>query len=266
MTKPLIVFDFDGVISNSIHDSYLTALNSYISFNPKHQLPLKQTIDPPEAVFDFEKAIPSLFDAFKHLLPFGNRAEDYFVFMQAMDQNKSLSIHNLEDFNAFKSSLDQAMMYNYHLAFYGLRLKRQNEDPEAWSQLLPAFESIIETIKSLSHRAGLAIATSKDLKSVQLQLAYYGLTDYFPMDFILDKEKSHSKKDHLLHFSNEHNIPLEAMHFIDDKFLHLLSVDDLPVHKYLAAWGFNTKREHQLTLEHGYTLLQLSDLKHIAHA
>lgn len=264
MTKPLIVFDFDGVISNSIHDSYLTAMNSYIDFMPNHQLPLKQRIDPPQAVFDFEAEYPKLFDEFRHLLPFGNRAEDYFVFMQAMDKRFSDSIQTQDDFNRFKQSLDKEKMNSYHLAFYGLRLSRQKADPEEWSQLLPAFEGMVQTIQALTLRANVAIATSKDLYSVHLQLDHYGLRDYFPSDFILDKEYSHSKRDHLTHFHTEHKIPFENMHFIDDKFLHLLSVDDLPVHKYLAGWGYNSRREHQQTLEHGYTLLHLDQLPNIA--
>ena len=44
-SRPVIAFDFDGVISNSIHDSFVTAINSYLAFVPGHNLPVSSPIE-----------------------------------------------------------------------------------------------------------------------------------------------------------------------------------------------------------------------------
>ena len=36
----ILVFDFDGVIANSIHESFMTAINTYIQIVPDHSLPI----------------------------------------------------------------------------------------------------------------------------------------------------------------------------------------------------------------------------------
>ena len=109
-----------------------------------------------------------------------------------------------------------------------------------------------------------AIATSKDHQSVDILLRKYKLTDCFQRENILDKEFAESKRDHLTQFHEKHNVPFKDIHFIDDKVSHLIKVKDLGVQAYLAVWGFNTEREHEIALEHGFKLLRLEALGDMA--
>jgi len=256
----LLVFDFDGVISNSIHDSYVTALNTYAGMMPVHNLPLAGKIDPPEDIFRFEKSHPGIFSDFQHLLPFGNRAEDYYVILQMIGLGLAKGINNQDDFDQFREKLPEADKKNYTRRFYIERTIRQDEDPEAWSGLLPAFPGVVEAARVLSKRMKLAIATSKDRRSVDLQLKHYGIIGLFGKGAILDKDFSNSKRDHLAYFHEYFKIPFTDMHFIDDKALHLLDVLDLGVRCHLALWGFNTEREHIIAGENGINLLCIEDL------
>ncbi|NQT27847.1 HAD hydrolase-like protein [candidate division KSB1 bacterium] len=258
--RPLIAFDFDGVISNSIHDSFVTALNSYITFKPDHALPLSKPIVPAKRIFDFEKEYSDLFAAFKSLLPMGNRAEDYYVILRIIEENRTASIQDQETFDDYKKRLAESLRNEYHEFFYQFRINLQKKDPEAWAELLPAFPGIKEAVPILSKDFMLAIATAKDRRSVDLQLARYGLTDFFDPNNILDKDYSESKREHLTRFHELHGTPYEHMHFIDDKVLHLVSVADLGIHCYLSMWGFNSEREHTIANENGFIMLELDQL------
>ncbi len=262
-SRPVIAFDFDGVISNSIHDSYVTAINSYMAFVPGHKLPVSSPIEPAERIFAFEKEMPDFFAQFKSLLPMGNRAEDYYVILQAIERNLSEKITTQEDFDRFKQSLDQRTRDEYDNFFYHFRIRRQNADPEAWARLLPAFPGIPESIRELSERFLLVIATAKDHRSVELQLNNYGLMDCFAPENILDKNFSESKRGHLIHIHETHGTPYRDIHFIDDKVLHLLHVEDLGVRCYLSMWGYNSEREHIIARQHQFTLLKLDQLRNI---
>jgi phosphoglycolate phosphatase-like HAD superfamily hydrolase len=255
----ILVFDFDGVICNSIHDSLMTALNTYIQFVPEHTLPLDNPLEP-DSLFLFEKNHEPLFNRFSKLMPMGNFAEDYFVFLRIIEKDKSEKVKDQASFNIFKSSIPEEKLNAYQTLFYRYRTHLQESDPESWAYLLPPFPGIVEAIQTLSQRFLCAIATSKDRRSVDILLRSYGLGPYFRPENILDKDFAKSKREHLIQFHKEHDTPFKNIHFIDDKILHLTSVKDLGIRAYLALWGFNTERERRIARENGLTPLLLEDL------
>ena len=260
--RQILVFDFDGVICNSIHDSFATALNTYIHIIDDHNLPLRTPLTS-NKVFGFEKEFPGTFKSFSDLMPLSNCAEDYFVLLSLIDQNRTDQICRQEDFDHLKKNFSSTRLNEYHKAFYQIRSRMRKDDLEKWLDLLRPFPGIPDTIRELSDRCTLAISTSKDRSSVVLLLDRYGLSDCFKPENIFDKDLARSKRDHMIRLQKEHQVPFSRIHFIDDKVSHLLSVKDLGVHNYLACWGFNSEREVQIALKEGFTPLQLEDLKHI---
>jgi len=262
-SEHILVFDFDGVLCDSLHDSIRMAINTYIQLVPKHTLPVNGYLDPDD-VEPFEKTNPEFLTLFRQLMPMGNFAEDYFVFLRILETGISETVDRQKRFDAFKRTLSSDALNAYQSLFYTLRGRLQSEDPKTWAQMLPPFPGIPETVRSLSRRFLCAIATSKDIRSVDILLARYKLADIFPLERILDKDFAHSKREHLIRFQKDHNVPFGQIHFIDDKLLHLQSVKDLDVKTYLATWGFNTPREHQAARADGIRLLRLEDLPHLA--
>ena len=257
--QQILVFDFDGVICNSIHDSLMTAVNTYIEFVGRHQLPVKKLLKS-DSVLSFEQNHPEFFHRFSELMPLGNFAMDYYVFMYIIEKDIGSQIREQSDFEAVKKTIPEESLLSYSDLFYKNRRSMQENDPEAWARLLPPFPGIADSIKSLSERFLCAIATSKDYNSVDILLKSYGLNDYFQRQNILDKDFAASKRDHLIRFHQDHEVPFSDIHFIDDKVLHLISVKDLGVHAYLAVWGFNTQREHEIARSEGFHLLRIEDL------
>jgi phosphoglycolate phosphatase-like HAD superfamily hydrolase len=261
--RRILVFDFDGVICNSIHDSFATALNTYINLKHDHNLPLKMSLASDEAI-RFEKDFPGTFNSFSDLMPLANCAEDYLVLLSLIDQNRADQIHDQEDFDRLKKNFSSARLNEYHKAFYQIRSRMREENLGKWLNLLPPFPGMPDTIRELSNGFTLAISTSKDRPSVVLLLDRYGLSDCFKPENIFDKDLARNKRYHLIRLQKKHRLPFSRIHFIDDKVSHLLSVKDLGVHNYLACWGFNSEREVQIALKEGYTPIQLEDLKHLA--
>ena len=177
-SEKLLIFDFDGVICNSIHDSFMTALNTYAELIPDHSLPWKKNTDP-QSIFLFKKQNPLLFDQFSKLMPLGNFAEDYFIIARLLETQKVPTIQNQEDFESFKKSLPADQLRMYSETFYRNRVQMQEETPELWASLLPGFPGLQKSIPLLSKRFKLAIATSKDMRSVQILLKQYHLDKYF---------------------------------------------------------------------------------------
>ncbi len=258
--KPLLVFDFDGVLCDSIHDSFMLSLNTYIEIEPEHHLPLHSPLHPVDPVFAFEKSHPELFEAFRNLLPLGNRAEDYYAMWTIIDTQKIHEVQTQEDFDRFKSKFSQEQMENFAKKFYANRAYLQKNNPTLWAKLLPPFRGIPEAVETFSNRFFLAIATSKDRASVDFLLERYGILKFFPPEYILDKDFAFSKRESFKYLHQQLKIPFHQMHFIDDKVLHLMAVKDLGVRGYLALWGYNTEREHQVAQRNGFVLLELSKL------
>jgi phosphoglycolate phosphatase-like HAD superfamily hydrolase len=106
----------------------------------------------------------------------------------------------------------------------------------------------------LRRRAGdltLAIATARDRVSAGLVLDNFGVRDLFEPALILDKETGVSKTAHLAVIQRRLAVPFEDITFVDDKVNHLEAVAPLRVRPVLAAWGFNTSREHELAGRRG---------------
>lgn len=261
MIRPdeLLVFDFDGVISNSIHDSFRTAVNTYLPFRTRPEFPLNEPLDS-DNVFQFEADHSRFFRAFEQLMPLGNFPEDYYVICHILEHEKAAGMKDQSVFNSYKDRLPPEKLGIYQERFYAYRAHCQHVDPEAWSGLLPPFPGIVEAIETLSDRFILAIATSKDRASVDILLRRYLLENHFDPANILAKDFARSKRDQLIHLRHRYSIPFSSIHFIDDKILHLMPVKDLGVIAYLALWGFNTEREALLARSNAIIPLDLEDL------
>lgn len=262
ISKKILALDFDGVLCNSLHDTVMTALNTYLQCNTKHNLPLQKPLTS-ETVIDFKNRNSEFMKKFTHLMPLGNFAKDYYVILEIINKNKYDNICSQKDFNNFRESLNDQKIKTYNNLFYRYRHSLQQNDPEAWADLLPAFPGIPHAIRKLSKNFLPAVATSKDNNSVNILLKKYGIDDLFASDNILDKDFARTKREHMIKFKKLHDLDFTDIHFIDDKISHLLQVKKLKVNTYLATWGFNTEREHKIAEEKGINLLALKDFPHL---
>ena len=193
------------------------------------------------------------------MMPLGNRAEDYAVALDALDSGVQLPDQTA--YNRFKADLDPDWMRSFHERFYRVRAAMTAADPAAWHRLMGPYPGITELLRRRAGDALLAIATSKDRRSVGKLLEAYGIADLFPEGRVLDKETGVSKRAHLEHLHRGFGVSYTETTFVDDKVNHLDAVAPLGVRCGLAAWGYNGEREVALARARGYLVLGLDDVE-----
>ena len=123
------------------------------------------------------------------------------------------------------------------------------------------YPGVPDAMHELSGSFSLAIATSKDGRSVESLLQAYGLSVLFPPSTILDKSQGESKRTHLSRLREKFGCSFDDMCFIDDKFSHLLDCSPLGVRCFLAGWGYNGEEEQSVAETHGFPVLSVNSLR-----
>ena len=107
----------------------------------------------------------------------------------------------------------------------------------------------------------LAVATAKERSSVLRLLERHGLAPHVSDDLLLEKEAGVSKHSHLSLLARLTGVEFSSITFLDDKVNHLDAVALLGVRCWLATWGYNGDREHNLPREKGYLLCRLENAR-----
>jgi len=256
----LLALDFDGVISDSAPEAFVVALRTWCELDPDSPFRDRRALlDGPGAPALEAIASEPLYADFLAAMPLGNRAEDYAVELSAAQGGVALA--DQAAYDRYKASLDPAALRRFHKRFYQVRALMADADAAGWHRLMSAYPGVPELLHRRAGDVVLAIATSKDRRSVGKLLAAYGVADLFPEGRILDKEAGVSKRTHLERLAGEHACAFEGMTFVDDKVNHLDSVAPLGVRCGLAGWGYNGEREAALARAAGYCVLSLDGLE-----
>jgi phosphoglycolate phosphatase-like HAD superfamily hydrolase len=256
----LLALDFDGVISDSAPEAFAVALRTYCEMRPSSRLGDRDALlrgpaaPAPEAI-----AGDALFAVFLEMMPLGNRAEDYAVVLDALEAGVPLPDQTAYD--RFKAGLDPEWMRSFHKRFYRVRAAMSDADPAAWHRLIGPYPGVCGLLRRRAVDALLAIATSKDRRSVGKLLEAYGIADLFPEGRVLDKETGVTKRVHLEHLHRVFGVSYTETTFVDDKVNHLDAVAPLGARCALAAWGYNGEREVALARSRGYLVLGLEDVE-----
>jgi phosphoglycolate phosphatase-like HAD superfamily hydrolase len=254
-----LVFDFDGVISDSARECFHVALQTYAELRPESRLsPLAARLATSRDLADAVARTPEL-APFLELMPLGNRAEDFGVALAAIDRGASLA--DQAAYDAFYAQHDAIWRERFHARFYERRHALITERPADWLSLQRPFPEVVGMIASRHGEVTMAIATAKDRVSLRLLLAEYGIAACFPDALVLDKETAVSKRVHLERLAHLLGLACPDITFIDDKVNHLDTVAPLGVRCALATWGYNGPRERALAVERGYLLCTLAGLE-----
>jgi len=246
----VLVMDFDGVVSDSVHEAFIVAIRTFLDLYP----------DSPLEPAGAEGGSHPLFGSFMDLMPLGNGAADYGAILAALQAGAEPP--DQATYDAFRAGLDPDGLERYVRRFYETRSEMAAADPEGWRSLMKPYAPFLDLLR---RRAGggvtYAIATSKDGGSVEVLLRDYGIADLIPLELVVDRGAGPMKSVHLERLRDRLGLDFGAMTFIDDKVNHLDSVVSLGVRCALAAWGYNGRREHELAAERGYLVCDLDNVE-----
>ncbi|MBN2289427.1 MAG: HAD family hydrolase [Candidatus Glassbacteria bacterium] len=259
----VLALDFDGVISDSLLESYLITWRIAGRFDPL-LAPDDGFLPTLENIHRFRERHLMHWNSFRALVPFCNRGEDYLLAHRAVREKRHITTQ--EEFSSFARSQPRDQLDRFHQEFYVERYRLADENRQAWLALNAAYPGVADALEALAGRFTLAVATSKDRESVRLLLQDYGMEGLFEPRAVLDKSAGASKRAHLDALHEIYRCPFDRMTFIDDKVAHLLNCAPLGIRPCLAGWGYNGPAEHELARSHDIPVLKIADLPALAPA
>jgi phosphoglycolate phosphatase-like HAD superfamily hydrolase len=240
----VLALDFDGVIADSAREAFAVAVRTFGALHPDSSLAGREDD-------------ADLLARFLELMPLGNRAEDYAVALAAIEQG--VEIADQAAYDAFHGSLDAGRLRVFHKRFYQVRAAWVEADPSGWLARTPPYPGICAMLRRRAGEVELAIATSKDRRSVRALLEAYGIAHLFEGDRVLDKETGVRKRTHVELLARRFGQAAREVTFVDDKVNHLLDVASLGARCALAAWGYNGARERRAAERAGFLVCELAD-------
>jgi phosphoglycolate phosphatase-like HAD superfamily hydrolase len=222
-----IVWDFDGVISDSINECFI---NSYWSYHGWNEIDSN--------LFQVERsAEEKLFRRYRYLV--GPAYEYCFLWDTIHESKRFADIPFLELYQKrhLEGHTDESR--RFYDEFFRLRSQVQEHFTEEWVALNPVYSDLISYLPRLFiEQADHYIASTKDEVSILKILNSNGIS--FPKEKIFGKIFSVDKQVQLKKIMEVTGETAENLLFIDDNLDHLVKVKALGVRCYMADWGYNT--------------------------
>ncbi|HSN53393.1 MAG TPA: HAD family hydrolase [Candidatus Sulfomarinibacteraceae bacterium] len=254
----VLALDFDGVVCDSFREVLATALAGYEAIAPGS--PLVADLRSRHGVgpwHDLDLGGDPVAGAFEALMPLGNRAEDFGVALRAIESGAAVG--DQAAYDRFHASIDDGWIERYHRLFYEKRRAARERDREGWIGLHAPYPPFLDLLRRRAGDAVLALATAKDRESAVLLLEHLDVGDLFEPSLVMDKETGVSKTAHLSRIRERAGVTFAEVTFVDDKANHLRKVAPLGVRPVLAAWGFNSAREHADARASGFAVVNFDD-------
>ena len=233
-----LVLDFDGVIADSQMECLFVGFNTYLDFNQNTKLfdGRKFTFDN----FDFltQKHREEV-EQYKSLRPYVIDAFCYYAIMHIIEKN--IVIRSQNDYNGLREKLAKNIYGHFISAFYEERRKLIENSLNGWLSLVKPYKQVIPAVIKLSNKFNLAISTNNRKFTVDAFFRKHGIAP----KIVIDSSFGSDKKLHIENIKNSLGADFKDIYFVDDQIRNLVGLLPLGVHCYLAAWGYNTKKQQK---------------------
>jgi len=221
----VLILDFDGVICDSIEESFVVGLNAYSSFQGQ-----KEAVSATMKDLYFKR-----FREFRHQ---ARKASDYLNILhrilEGSDGTSANTNYNGDDTNNFES------------LFFSERRRMQKQSPKYWLRLNPLYPGVRRTWKKLIKQSQVYIVTHKDSSSVFKIMQAAGL-DINPENIKGKEVTFEGKANPIKTICRQAGLKPEQVIFIDDLPRNLESVEETGVKRIWASWGYGKTRPLNLS-------------------
>jgi phosphoglycolate phosphatase-like HAD superfamily hydrolase len=219
--QKLFVFDFDGVVCDSTDECMVTSWNAWEKWESRSGF--RKTV----SEFDEEEKAK-----FRKLRPRVRGAGEYYILCRAFSEG--INIENQAGYSQLEADWKEHLA-PFKALFFEEREHLRKINLDAWIDLHPVYDGVIEIMKQINDQEKLYIATLKDGKSVRLILEKKGL--FIEEEKLLDQAQITSKLQALDYFRGQIGCHKNDMVFIDDNVTHLLDPKSSGYPVYLVTWG-----------------------------
>ena len=216
-----VVFDFDGVVCDTTDECMVTSWNAWEEWESRDNFR--------NDLSEFSENYKS---SFRKVRPRVRGAGEYYILCRALSEG--ISIDNQKIYDELEARW-QENIKPFKIIFFKARERLRRYDINAWIDLHPVFDGVIEVMKTLNDQNRLYLATLKDAQSVRLILENKDLN--IKKDRLLDQAQIMSKLQALDKFRKQIGCDKKDMIFIDDNVLHLLKPHKEGYEVFLTGWG-----------------------------
>ena len=219
----LILWDFDGVLADSLKECLVTSYNAFIMHTGKDRV----------FVWDV-KNVPARFKKeFFKSRKYVRRAGEYLVIYKAALRGRTLDSYS--SFERVLRSLGKELE-EYERQFYKARHIFRDERPRAWAALHGIYPHIKDKWASLEKLFKFYIVSNKDKRSIGILLKDAGI--FLNSRNIYGREHGPDKARIIGKILKKTRMSPEHVFFVDDNCLHFRDVSRFNIRSFFADWGY----------------------------
>ena len=223
MNGKTLIFDFDGVIVNSINECLLTSYNAFLQFE---NIKLTLASDISEIPVQYQ-------NYFYTYRKFVRPAGEYYLIHMAY-KNNMMEI-NEKRYNELKTLYKNKLPY-YQEAFFKNRHSFRMDNNTKWLSLHNIYSQIADCWKKLESNHNIFIVSNKDRLSIILLMDFFNLP--VNEDHIFGAESGNNKSTIIESIIDKKKLNPESIFFIDDNLENLEGTKNLKIKLFLATWGY----------------------------
>jgi phosphoglycolate phosphatase-like HAD superfamily hydrolase len=233
-TDCLYVFDFDGVLCDSIRECFVSSWYAYFHYH--------KGTDPGSVELDRK-------ERFYRYRPYIRTGEDYVLLHDLIERGRE--IRSQEEFDEEKRAAGPEFASRFRSLIYRTREEFLSNDREWWLSLNPLYPGLHGSLVRIAERPDTVILSTKRPDLIAEILGAAGID--WPGSRI-----HHSGETGKLPFVSKLRAEVGAREavFVDDQRDHLMHGSDPAVRCFLAVWGYV---QPQWLSEPGPELLSLRD-------
>lgn len=218
-----LLWDFDGVIADSIDECLITSYNAFLT----HQNISEKFI---ERIKDIPKKVK---DKFYKTRQFVRGPREYFVLHKAIIDNKLLN-----GYGSFKKLLFDFsnIITNYEDIFFLKRRELKKKNPQYWLNLHRVYPWVKDKWNELRSYFDFYIVSNKDTHSISLIMEHSFM--FIKKNNIFGKDFSLDKREIIRHILSKEKLRKENTAFIDDNYYNLKGLNKLGIRLFFATWGY----------------------------
>ncbi|MFC1585466.1 HAD hydrolase-like protein [Fibrobacterota bacterium] len=224
--RKLLLWDFDGVIVDSVQECLLTAYNAFLAYQKISSEPITSLNNIPEKHRN----------AFYRKRGYVRRAGGYLSLTKAIYFNM-----NIDEYSIFLKIFeeDKSHLERYEKTFFKIRDNLRSINPASWYELHGLYQWIRTNWNRLAEKYDFFIVSNKDRHSISLILKHFELM--MKEINIFGNEFSLEKKTIIKHIIKKNNVLPNQVSYVDDNYHHLTDVAELGIRLFFASWGYGEK-------------------------
>ena len=237
----VFVFDFDGVICNSIIECMHVSYKAYCRIDLKASETIPQGIQQ-----DFLE--------YRYLI---GPAKNFYFLWKAIIQAEKYSKRIDELYFELKSS-KSGLENEFEKLFYSIRNEMKKNDYKQWILLNPIYEEMRQAFDNTIDVKNIFIVTAKDSDSVVDILHSNNIL--VNRTNIYGREISLNKVELFKQIIRDQKVKPENIYYLEDKLSILTDLKETGITCFLATWGYNSPGAVYKAEQNGINTISLNEL------